>query len=53
MTVLFFVLYLLAGVCFGLAFGGVHTRRLNQVSFLAAGLFLWVAVDLIQSLQKL
>jgi hypothetical protein len=53
MTVLFFVLLLLAGVCFGLAAGRVTTRRLASGEFLALGLLLWVAVDAIKTLQHL
>lgn len=53
MTVLFFVLFLLAGVCFGLAAGRVTTRRLASGEFLALGLLLWVSVEAIKALQHL
>lgn len=46
MDVLFFIFYLLAGVCFGLLAGGVAVRRIN---FLALGLLFWVLVPLIQA----
>lgn len=49
LIVLFFILYLLAGVCFGLAAGRVK----NRVDFLALGLLLFVLVPLIQTAQKL
>lgn len=51
MTVLYFILTLLAVVCFiATAFGVVAVRRIN---LLALGLFFWVLVDFIQLLQKL
>lgn len=50
MQELYFVLYLLAGVCFGLAAGGVFHKRVN---FLAFGLLFWVVVEVIQTFQKL
>lgn len=49
MTPLFLILYLLAGVCFGLAAGHVKSR----LDFLALGLLAWVLVPLIQTLEKL
>jgi hypothetical protein len=48
MTVLLFVLLLLAGVCFGLAAGGVATRRLAPVNFLGLGLLLFTLVQLVR-----
>lgn len=49
MTVLFLLLYLLAGVCFGLAAG----RVAHKYDFLALGLLLWVAVDIIKTAANL
>ena len=48
MSVLFLLLYLLAGVCFGLAAGRVRSK----FDLLALGLLLWVAVPFIQTLQR-
>lgn len=53
MTVLFFVLLLLAGVCFGLAAGNVATRKLNPTNFLGLGLVLFVLVELVKTGQHL
>jgi hypothetical protein len=53
MTVLYFVLLLLAGVCFGLAAGGVATRRLAPVNFLGLGLALFMVVELVKTGQHL
>lgn len=49
MTVLYLLLYLLAGVFFGLAAGRVRPR----IDFLALGLLCWVIVPLLQTAQKL
>lgn len=49
MTVLFVLLYLLAGVFFGLAAG----RVASKLDFVALGLLAWVLVPLIQAVQKL
>lgn len=49
MTVLFFILLLSAGVCFGLA----ANRTVARVEFLGLGLLLWVLVDLIKVGQNL
>lgn len=46
---LFFVLYLLAAVCFGLSVANVHSR----VNFIALGLLLWVLVPLLRSATEL
>lgn len=48
-TALAFLLYLLAGVCFGLAAANVRAR----VNFLALGLLLWVLVPLGNTFTKL
>lgn len=48
MPLLYLILFLLAGVCFGLAAGRVN----HKVDFLALGLMLWVSVHFIQTLQK-
>lgn len=48
MTVLYLLLYLLAGVFFGLAAGRVRHR----VDFIALGLLAWVLVNIIQTAQK-
>ena len=50
MTALFLLLYILAGVFFGLAAGRVAARR---VDFLALGLLAWVVVEVLQTLTKL
>lgn len=50
MTVLYFVLLLLALVCFVAAAVGVRSPR---VELLALGLALWVAVPFLQALQRL
>lgn len=50
MLVLFFILLLLALVCFAAAAFQVHASRIN---LLGLGLALWVAVPFIQTLQKL
>lgn len=49
MTVLFLILYLLAGVCFGLAAG----RVVHRADFLALGLLCWVLVEIIQTGTRL
>lgn len=49
MDVFFLMLYLLAGVCFGLA-ASKEPRRYN---FLALGLLLWVLVDIIKAATHL
>lgn len=49
MIALFLLLYLLAGVFFGLAAG----RVTHRVDWLALGLLCWVAVDIIKTLQRL
>lgn len=49
MFLLYMILYLLAGVMFGLAAGNVTTRRgLGPLNFLAFGAILWVAVEFLQ-----
>lgn len=48
MTVLFLLLYLLAGVFFGLAAG----RVAGKLDFVALGLLCWVLVPFIQTLQR-
>jgi hypothetical protein len=53
MTVFYFVLLVLSGVCFGLAAAGVATRRLAAVNFLGLGLLLFVLVELVKTLQRL
>lgn len=50
LPVLFFVLLLLALVCFIAGALQVHTRRID---LLCVGAALWVSVPLIQTLQKL
>ena len=50
MALLYFVLLLLALVCFVAAASGKVASRFNLV---AVGLALWVAVPLVQTLQKL
>lgn len=47
---LYFLLYLAAAICFGLAAFAVPVRRVNLV---ALGLLFWVLVFVIQVLQKL
>lgn len=47
---LYFLLYLAAAICFGLAAFSVAVRRVNLV---ALGLLFWVLVFVIQALQKL
>lgn len=49
MVVLYFVLLLLAAVCFGLAAFAVPVQR---VSPLALGLLFWVLVPLLQLLNR-
>lgn len=49
MTTLYLLLYLLAGVFFGLAAGRVNAR----LDFLALGLLVWVLVSLLQTFDKL
>lgn len=49
MTVLFLLLYLLAGVFFGLAAARVNAR----VHLLSLGLFCWVLVDVIRTATNL
>lgn len=49
MQTLYMILFLLAGVSFGLAAGGIVVRRVN---FIALGLLLWVAVPFIQAVQR-
>lgn len=49
MTTLYLLLYLLAGVFFGLAAGRVSAR----LDFVALGLLAWVLVPLIQTFDKL
>ena len=49
MAVLDLILYLLAGVFFGLAAGRVPTR----LDFIALGLLMWVLVPFFQAIQKL
>ncbi len=48
MVVFALLFYLLAGVCFGLAAGEVHTRRLGPVNFLGLGLLLYTLVQVVQ-----
>jgi hypothetical protein len=48
--VLYFVLLLLSAVCFVLSALGFSHRKLN---FFALGLFFWVMVPLLQTLQRL
>ena len=50
MSAPYLLFYLLAGVCFGLAAGGVTPRRVN---LLALGLAFWVLVDIFQAFDKL
>jgi hypothetical protein len=50
MTVLFFVLLLLALICFAAAASGKVASKYNLV---ALGLALWVAVPFIETLTKL
>lgn len=45
-----FLLYLFAGIFFGLAAGNVAVRNVN---FLALGLLCWVLVPLLETFQKL
>lgn len=49
MTILYFILLLLAGVAFGLS----AARAQARVEFLSLGLLLWVLVDLIKVAQNL
>lgn len=53
MTVLYFLLLVLSGVAFGLAAGGVATRKLAPVNFLGVGLLLFVVVEVLKTLQHL
>lgn len=53
MLALYLLFYLLAGVFFGLAAGGVAHRRFNQLSFVALGLLFWVLVEIVQVFVKL
>jgi hypothetical protein len=50
MTTWYFVLYLLALVCFALAAVQVHTSKVN---LLGLGLAFFVAVPFLQTLQRL
>lgn len=50
MTVVFLLLLVVAAVLFALAAFGVGVRKVNLISL---GLFSWVLVPLIQTLQKL
>lgn len=50
LTVIYFVLLLLAAICFALDAFVVSQRR---VHLLALGLFLWVLVPLIQTAHRL
>ena len=50
MEPMFLLLYLLAGVCFGLAAGSVTRGRVN---FVGLGLLFWVVVEVVQSAMKL
>lgn len=54
MNVFYFLLYLLAGICFGLAAGGVSLGSPNRkIDLVALGLLFWVAVEAIQSFRNL
>ena len=46
MNIVFMLLYLLAGVCFGLAAGG---KTFGNINTLPLGLLLWVLVPLINT----
>lgn len=49
---IYMVLYLVAGVFFGLAAGNVKTRRgWSALNFLAMGALCWVLVEFLQLLQ--
>jgi hypothetical protein len=50
MHIVYFFLYLFAGVCFGLAAGRYDVRRID---FLSAGLFLWVTVSIIKTFPNI
>lgn len=50
MHFVYFILLLLAGVCFGLAAGRTDVRR---VDLIATGLLLWVIVEIIQQGHRL
>jgi len=50
MLTVYFILLLLAGVCFGLAAGRV---ALGKVDPLALGLLFWLLVPFLQVLQRL
>lgn len=49
MLTIYLILYILAGVFFGLAAG----RVTHKVDYLALGLFCFAAVEVIQTAQKL
>lgn len=50
MTTFYLLFYLIAGILFGLAAGGVTAKKVN---FLALGLLFWVLVEIVQTFQKL
>lgn len=49
METIYLVLYIFAGVCFGLAAGRVATAK---VDFLSLGLLTWLLVPLLQHINK-
>lgn len=53
MDKLYFVLYLLAALCFVLAWFNFSRPRFTMHHLIAAGLLFWVLVPLIQTLKAL
>lgn len=49
MVSVYLVMYLVAGICFGLAVG--KTRR--QISLLSLGMLVWVLVETLRTAQRL
>lgn len=56
MQIVYMLLYLFAGVCFGLAAAGrsfEYRAATRKIDLLSLGLLLWVLVEFIQAVVKL